>query len=382
MRYLTALFQEIDTNLYTQLIFSFFVTLLTSLFLIPKIRAIALKLNIQEIPNHRSSHSAPVPTFGGIAFYISYIFALFFLQFFYENQVSLTLLASISILFFTGLLDDLISIPAKTKFLGQFIGVALLMSQPDFRILTLNGFMGIYEIPLLVSVGGSMIFLLGIINAFNLLDGIDGLSATTGIIVASFYSFMFYQLEYFYYLSISITTIATLLAFLRFNLSNKQKIFMGDTGSLTIGLVLGLFTLKLMSSGDLGDFALNFDQKQLPLLLLGILFVPILDTCRVMLIRFVKGASIFKPDRNHIHHIIIDYGLSHRRASFFIGVANLSVAFMMFYVIVNFNVVASVFILSGIFMISITLLFLMNKSKSAVKLKIMMKQVMLRMFFY
>ena len=101
-----------------------------------------------------------------------------------------------------------------------------------------------------------------------------------------------------------------------------------------------------------------------------------------MLLRFSKGVSIFQPDRNHIHHIIIDFGLSHRRASFCIGVVNLSIALMMFYVITHFHIVASVFILVGIFVASITLLFLMNKSKSAVKLKRIMKQVMLRMFFY
>lgn len=374
--------QEIGSNLQIHLFLFFLGAFFTSLFLIPKIRAIAYKLKIQDLPNIRSSHSVPVPTFGGIAFYISYIFALFFLQFFYENEVSLTLLASISILFFTGFLDDIVTITAKSKFLGQFIGVAVLMFHPDFRILTLHGFMGVYEIPLVVSVGGSLFFLLGVVNAFNLLDGIDGLTATTGIIVASFYSFMFYQLGYAYYLCLCITTIATLLAFLRFNLSNKRKIFMGDTGSLAIGLVLGALTLKLMSSGNLGAIALNFDRKQLPLLLLGVLFVPILDTCRVMLIRFSKGVSIFQPDRNHIHHIMIDYGLSHRRASFYIGVVNLSVALSMFYVIVNFNILASVFILASIFMMSITVLFFMNKNKSAVKLKIRMKQLMMRIFFY
>tara|TARA_B110000503_G_scaffold139140_2_gene226843 strand:+ start:442 stop:918 length:477 start_codon:yes stop_codon:yes gene_type:complete len=156
-----------------QILFFFVCAFFTSLFLIPKIRAIAFKLNIQDLPNDRSSHSTAVPTFGGISFYVSYIFALFFLQFFYDSQVSLTLLASISILFFTGLLDDLISIPAKIKFLGQFIGVAVLMSQSDFRILDLHGFMDVYEIPLIFSVGGSMFFLLGIINAFNLLDVIQ-----------------------------------------------------------------------------------------------------------------------------------------------------------------------------------------------------------------
>ena len=382
MNYFIQLIQDVESNLYLQTLLFFVGVFCISLFFIPKIRAIALKLNIKDLPNSRSSHSIAVPTFGGIAFYISYIFAFFLIQFFYNNHVSLTLLASISILFFTGLLDDLISIPAKTKFLGQLIGVALLMSQPDFRILSLHGFMGIHDIPLFVSVAGSMFFLLGIINAFNLLDGIDGLTATTGIIVASFYSFMFFQLGYAYYLCISITTIATLLAFLRFNLSNKRKIFMGDTGSLSIGLVLGLLTLKLMSSGNIGAIALNFDQKQLPLLLLGILFVPILDTCRVMLIRFMKGVSIFQPDRNHIHHIIIDFGLSHRRASFCIGVVNLSIALVMFYVITHFTIVVSLFILAGIFIASIVLLFLMNKNKSAIKLRKMMKQVMLRMFFY
>ena len=382
MKSFVLLPQGIEYNSNQQIFFFFIITFLISLFLIPRIRAVAFKLNIQDLPSDRSSHSLPVPTFGGVAFYISYIFTLFFLQFFYDNQMSLTLLSSISILFFTGLLDDILTISAKYKFLGQFIGVALLMSQPDFRILTLYGFMGVYEISLFVSVAGSMFFLLALINAFNLLDGIDGLTAITGIIVASFYSFMFYKLEYSYYLYISVTTIGTLLAFLRYNLSNKRKIFMGDTGSLSIGLVLGLLTLKLMSSGNLSSIALNFNQKQLPLLLLSILFVPILDTCRVMLIRFFKGVSMFKPDRNHIHHIIVDYGLSHRKASFCIGLVNFTVALIMFYVIMNFKTVASVFIFLGIFLVSITLLFLMNKNKAALNLKIKIKNTMLRMFFY
>jgi UDP-GlcNAc:undecaprenyl-phosphate GlcNAc-1-phosphate transferase len=355
----------------------------TTFFLIPKIRRISLKFNLTDSPSHRSSHLQATPSFGGVAFYISYIITLFVIQFFDENQVSLTLLVSISVLFFTGILDDILNVSAKIKFLGQFLGVAVLMFQPDFRILTLHGFMGVYEIPLFASVAGSMFFLLGLINAFNLLDGIDGLSAITGIIVASFYSFMFYQLGYFYYLCIALTTIATLLAFLRFNFSITKKIFMGDTGSLSIGLVLGLLTLKLMSSGSTaGKLALNFDQKQLPLLLLGVLFVPILDTCRVMLIRAFKRESMFKPDRNHIHHIIVDFGLSHRKASFSIGLVNFSVGLLMFFVIVNFNILQSVFFLFGIFAASILLLFLMNKNKAALKLKVKIKRSMLRMFFY
>ena len=363
------------------MILLFFGVFSLSLYLIPKIRAIALKGNHSDTPDDRSSHSSPVATFGGVTFFISYILVLFFAQSLDDNQISLTLIASITILFFTGFLDDLWNLSPKIKFLGQFVGVALLMFHPEFRILSLHGFMGIFEIPLYVSIVGSMIFLLGLINAFNLIDGIDGLTGITGIIVASFYSFMLYKLEYYFFLSISIATIGTLLAFLRFNFSVSKKIFMGDTGSLVIGLVLGLLTLKFMSLEDGAYAVLSFKRLQLPLFLVGVLFVPILDTLRVMFLRAVKGVSMFKPDRNHIHHIIVDFGLSHRKASFFIGGVNFIVALTMFIVIQYFNALQSSFILLLLFLLAIILLFLMNKNRASLKLKAKIKNSMLKMFF-
>lgn len=367
-------------NIY-YLILSFVLIFLVTYLLIPQIRKISVKFNLTDTPSVRSSHINTTPSFGGIAFYISYIITLFFLQFFSPYQYSLTLLVGITVLFFTGLFDDIVNLRARVKFFGQFLGVALLMTQSYFRIVSMHGFMGIYEIPSIISVAGSMFFLLALINAFNLLDGIDGLTAITGIIVAFFYSYMFYHLGYFYYLSISITTIATLLAFLRFNFSIRRKIFMGDTGSLTIGLVLGLLTLKLMTA-DAVYTSLYFNPKQLPLLLIAILFVPILDTCRVMMIRLLKGVSMFSPDRNHIHHIIVDYGLSHRKAASLIGFVNFCVGLVMFLVIRNYNTLQSSLLLIGIFMFGILLLFLMNKNKTALRLKAKMKATILRMFFF
>ena len=372
--------QEIGTYHLLQFIFYFFSTFMLSYFLIPKIRAKALKLNLKDTPDIRSSHTIPVPPFGGIVFYISYILILFFAQSLDSNHVSITLIASISILFFTGLLDDLRNLSPKIKFLCQIIGVAVLMFQPDFRILSLHGFMGIYEIPLYVSVGGSMFFLLGLINAFNLIDGIDGLSGITGVIVASFYSYMLYNLGFFFYFSIGLATIATLLAFLRFNFSNTKKIFMGDTGSLVIGLVLGVLTLKLLSVDDNAYGSLSFYRAQLPLFLIAVLFVPLLDTIRVMFLRLTSGVSMFKPDRNHLHHIIVDFGLSHRKASFFIGFVNFFVALIMFFVIQKFNTFQSLFVLILMFFIAIVILFLMNKNKTALRLKIKMKNSMIKMF--
>jgi len=376
---LDKLIQEVGTQHLLYFVCSLFVVFVLSLLLIPKIRSIAIKLNLSDAPDNRSSHTTPVPTFGGVIFYVSYIFILFFAQNLDVNHVSVTLLVSISILFFTGLLDDFRNLSPRIKFLFQIIGVAILMFQPDFRILSLHGFMGVYEIPIAVSIAGSMFFLLALINAFNLIDGIDGLSGITGIIIASFYSFVLFKLGYYFYLSISLATIGTLLAFLRFNFSIKRKIFMGDTGSLVIGLVLGLLTLKLMAVGDAAHNSLSFNRSQLPLFLAGVLFIPTLDTIRVMLLRFTKGVSMFKPDRNHIHHILIDFGFSHRKASFCIGFINFLVASIMFYAIQEFTILISLLILISMFFIAFSVLFLMNKNQTAIRLKVKIRKSMVKL---
>jgi UDP-N-acetylmuramyl pentapeptide phosphotransferase/UDP-N-acetylglucosamine-1-phosphate transferase len=376
---LDKLIQEVGMHHLLHFVCSLFGVFAISLLLIPKIRSIAIKLNLSDAPDNRSSHTDPVPTFGGVIFYVSYIVVLLFAQNLDVNHVSVTLLASISVLFFTGLLDDFKNLSPKIKFLFQIIGVAILMFQPDFRIVSLHGFLGVYEIPMAISVAGSMFFLLALINAFNLIDGIDGLSGITGIIIASFYSFMLFNLGYYFYLSISLATIGTLLAFLRFNFSIKRKIFMGDTGSLVIGLVLGLLTLKLMAVGDAAHNSLSFNRSQLPLFLAGVLFIPTLDTIRVMLLRFTRGVSMFKPDRNHIHHILIDFGFSHRKASFCIGFINFIVASIMFYVTQQFTIVISILILISMFFIAFTVLFLMNKNQTAIRLKVKIRKSMVKL---
>jgi UDP-GlcNAc:undecaprenyl-phosphate/decaprenyl-phosphate GlcNAc-1-phosphate transferase len=351
-------------------IFCFVLLFTISIVLIPIIRTTVLKLGLIVVPDNRSSHVSPVPTFGGIVFYISYIIVLFFCQKGDVNYLSFTLLISISVLFFTGLVDDYKGLSPGVKFFLQFLGVAILMFQSEFRILSLHGFMGFYEIPTSVSVIGSMFFMLGLINAFNLLDGIDGLTAVTGIIVASFYGYVFYFLENFYYLHICIATIASLLAFLRFNFSSKKKVFMGDTGSLVIGLVLGLLSLKIMTLENEAFNCFSFKRAQLPLFLIGVLFVPILDTLRVMFLRLSRSVSMFKPDRNHIHHLLVDFGFTHRRASFLIGFINIIVGLTMFFVTQIFTASQSLFILSSLNITIILFLFIINKSKKALRLKI------------
>jgi UDP-GlcNAc:undecaprenyl-phosphate GlcNAc-1-phosphate transferase len=372
----------LGSELMVNVLVAFFLLFSFALFLIPQIRKAVIRFGLYDTPVDRSSHSSIVPSFGGISFYICYVVLFFFIAPLDIDNMLLYIVASMSILFVIGLLDDILDLSAKIKFLGQLLAVSILLSSSEIRIDSLYGFIGIFEIPIYLSILGSLFFLIGLINAFNLIDGIDGLAALTGIIVTSFYSFMLYRLGYSFYLYISIATIAILLAFLRYNFSKHKKLFMGDTGSLVIGLVLGVLTLKLMSVGDLGYLALSFRAEQLPIFLIGVLFVPILDIIRVIALRLLRGISIFSPDRNHIHHILIDSGLSHIKATFLIGFTNLIVASIMFIVIRVFDTLQSMFTLIFIFLISLILLFILDKSRIAIRWKIKIKKTITNKKFF
>ncbi len=344
-----------------------------TLFVLPRIRENSLKLGLFDKPDHRSSHSNIVPTFGGISFYLALLITLFVIQKYDVNSVGLTLVVSISILFFTGLKDDLQNLSPKMKFLGQIIGVAFLMIQPDFRIVSFHGFLGIYELSTSVSVVLSMFLILSFINAYNLIDGIDGMASIVGIVIASSYGFIFYKLNMLFYLAISLAIVSMLFAFLRFNFSPRKKIFMGDTGALVVGVSLGLLTLKLLSLGANAFQVLAINRSEIPLLILGITFIPIFDILRVMLIRLNRKQPIFSPDRNHMHHILIDAGLSHRRASILCGIGNIAIVLIMFYSIREFGILASIFVLFFFTSSFLLMFFGMNKTYANKRRKVRLR---------
>ena len=144
---------------------------------------------------------------------------------------------------------------------------------------------------------------------------------------------------------------------------------MGDTGSLLLGLVLGILTIKIMSLDLMALNTFSFPQRKVPLLLISVLFIPILDTFRVMSISYLNGKPIFEADRNHLHHILIDFGFSHRSVSLGIGVFNTVTAIFMFFVVKYLSFFASFFILAFLFMLSAVFLFWINKNRSAIRKK-------------
>jgi len=352
-------------------------TFLATLFFLPRIRENSLRFGLYDEPNHRSSHTKIVPSLGGIAFYIIFILAIFVSNSFDVTSVGVVLVASMTVIFFTGLKDDLHNLSPRMKLLGQLIAVLILVSYSEFRIASFHGFLGIYDLPLIVSYLLTIVLFIALINAYNLIDGIDGMASIVGIVIATSFAFLFFKLAMYFFLAISVAVVGTLLAFLRFNFSPSKKIFMGDTGSLLIGLVLGALGLRLLSLGASAFDVLAIKRGDLPILLVGILFIPFFDILRVTFIRWKNGKSISSPDRNHIHHLLIDAGLSHRRASVFCGLANIGIVLTMFYSIREFGIVFSMVVLSLLIFSLVLMFFAINRTYAALRQK-----VMLRKFLY
>lgn len=365
-----------DLLIPSNLFFMFVIVFLVTSFSLSRIRKISKKLGHFDTPNDRSSHTDFVPTLGGISFYISLVVFFFFSNFYNINDTSLSIILAITIMFLVGLTDDLKDLTPSVKFLGQLLALSILIIQSDYRILSFHGFLGIYELNMFFSVSISMFLIIAFINAFNLIDGIDGMSSITGIVISACFGFLFYKLQLFFFMFISFAIISMLLAFLRYNFSSKKKIFMGDTGSLVIGLVLGLLTLKLLTLQSETFSAIAIHRSELPLLLLIILIVPAFDLCRVSLIRLKKRVSIFSPDRNHIHHLLIDSGLSHKKASILSGLTNLIVAIAMYLSIQYLGLVYSFLFLVLFILACFVLFFSITNSRDNLRKKAKLKHIL------
>src|SRR5690606_37921553 len=207
-----------------------------------------------------------------------------------------------------------------TKLIAQIAAVSFILANDSFVIESLHGFLNINEIPyfMYLMIGGFL--MITIINAYNLIDGIDGLAARVGVVILMLYTTIFYLSHEYFYGLLCIALNACLMAFLSYNLSSTKKIFMGDTGSLIVGFMIAIFTLKFLALQPTAYEELPFLLENAPLVAIGILIVPLFDTARVFTLRVLNKKGPFSPDRNHTHHILVDYlNLSHKQASFIIA---------------------------------------------------------------
>ncbi|NAY91635.1 undecaprenyl/decaprenyl-phosphate alpha-N-acetylglucosaminyl 1-phosphate transferase [Muricauda sp. JGD-17] len=299
---------------------SFLLTYLT----IPKIIWVVEKKRLMDDPNSRSSHLSRTPTMGGVAFFYTILLAFFFIKGRDVFDEAIYIIPGLVILFFVGMKDDLVILSPGAKLVTQILAISFVLANESFTIESLNGFLNIYEIPYFLYLAIAGFLMLTIINSYNLIDGIDGLASIVGIVIMIIYTTIFYLSDEYFFALIAIIMNACLMAFFGFNISSDKKIFMGDTGSLIVGFIISILTLKFLALKPESYEGLPFLLENAPLIAISILIVPLFDTARVFTIRIANKKGPFSPDRNHVHHVLIDFwGLSHKQASFIIGCFNL-----------------------------------------------------------
>ncbi len=301
---------------------AFVASLLISLVSIPSILKVAQLKNLFDEPDERTVHSYSIPTLGGLAVFSGFtISSLFFCDIVAIPELKLIIAGTI-ILFFIGIKDDILVIAPLTKLLGQIFATFLIVFFSDLELTNLHGFFGIYEIPRYLGIPLTIFVFLVVINGFNLIDGIDGLSASIGVVSAGSLGIWFFLVEEYQYAILSAATIGALIGFLRYNVFSKDnKIFMGDTGSLILGLVISVLIIKFNQMNINHDN--DYYKYGAPAISIAILTIPLFDTLRVMFIRFFQRKPLFRPDKQHIHHVFIQLGLSHKQAVLIIVIINI-----------------------------------------------------------
>ena len=284
---------ETELNLFLAFLWSFVI----AVFAIPSIIHVAHLRNILNEPNHRDNHSLLIPRLGGLA-----IFAGFFSSITLFGVASPALqkvLAGCILLFFIGLKDDVVPISPFKKFFVQVLATGIVVFLGDVRISSFHGLMGIQDLPEGVSYAFSFLTIIGITNAVNLIDGLDGLAGSITLVSAGVFGLGFFVMKDYAFTFLAICLMGAIIGFLRYNI-HKAIIFMGDTGSLTSGFLVAVMAIEF----------LQLDKFQSsPSLAVAALVVPIFDTVRVFAWRILKGRSPFSPDKNHIHHILGRAGL-------------------------------------------------------------------------
>ncbi len=286
---------------------------LIAVFAIPSIVQVAHKKMLLDEPNDRTIHEFLTPRLGGLAIFAGFISALtIFGKVDYGIQ---HVLAGSVIIFFIGLKDDIVSVSAFKKFFVQILAAGIIMFLPDIRITSFQGILGVGELEPGISYLFTFIVIIGLTNALNLIDGLDGLAGSIVSVCCISFGIYFSMSEdstYYVYSSVAFSLLGSIIGFLRYNIY-KAKIFMGDTGSLVCGFIISVLAIKFVEMKIVSNA---------PSVSIAILFIPILDTARVFMLRILAGKSPFTPDKNHIHHKLIDLGFSQLSTVFILVLIN------------------------------------------------------------
>ena len=298
-----------------------FISFLISFLLFPVVIKIFKRLNWYDQPGTHKIHSVTTPSMGGIPILIGAILTLLMSLPLQQWITMKYFFISVALMFLIGLRDDVLALTPRQKLVSQFLPIFVLVFLDNLKLVSFYELGDHTQFSMPVSYFVSLLTVVVISNAYNLIDGIDGLAGTVGVLGLVFFGAWFYTAEQNFLSLIAFCFAGTLIAFLFFNWQ-PSSIFMGDTGALTIGLILSFLAIRFINfnsqlpADHLAKFSASISTS------VCVLIIPIFDTLRVIIIRLSRFQSPFHADRNHIHHKFLGMGLSHAGAVIWIGGIN------------------------------------------------------------
>ena len=327
------------------IILSFLTSLLVVIFGIPSVITVAKQKGLFDKPDHRKLHVNKVPRLGGLAIIAGFSIAVSIWGIPTGIASRLQYLqAALIILFFSGLKDDTVALTPMKKLMSQLFATALVVVGEDIRITSFYGLFGVTELNIWVSYILSVFTIVVITNAFNLIDGIDGLAGGLGFIISITFGLWFNFIDQVGWSIISFSLAGALIGFLVFNF-NPAKIFMGDAGSLCTGFLLAIMAVQFIEFNR-PEVQNYYKITTAPVIAIAILVIPLFDTLRVFTIRLLKKKSPFSADRNHLHHILLNTGLGHKEVSLVLYIVN--IVFVLIAFLLKDSPILTVFITIGL----------------------------------
>jgi UDP-N-acetylmuramyl pentapeptide phosphotransferase/UDP-N-acetylglucosamine-1-phosphate transferase len=317
-------------------------------FAIPVIIQVAKDKKLFDKPDERKVHKAVIPTLGGLGIFAGFIIAtLLGVPQGTTSEIQYFVAASI-VIFFLGLKDDILILSATKKFAGQIVAAGILIKFGGVIINNMHGFLGVYEIPHLASIVLTFLTIIVVTNSFNLIDGVDGLAGSIGILTTFIFGSYFFYINQFTYSIMAFSLTGGLIGFIIYNFP-PARIFMGDTGSLLVGLINSILVIKFINIAS--DPNCLMPVESATTIGFAVLMLPLFDTLRVFGLRILNRRSPFSPDRNHIHHFLLDLGLSHKATTLVCLLSNL------FFIAIAFSLktIGTSYLMGFLFFIAITL---------------------------
>jgi UDP-N-acetylmuramyl pentapeptide phosphotransferase/UDP-N-acetylglucosamine-1-phosphate transferase len=302
-----------------QLIIGGVIAFLITFYAVPVIIQVAEEKKLFDVPDERKVHKTPIPSLGGLAMFAGLMISLLLTAVLANNTTFQYYIVTFLIIFFLGIKDDIVILTPIKKFVGQLLVAAILCFKGGILITSMHGFLGIGHLDATASYLLTFFTIIVVINAFNLIDGIDGLAGSLGLITCSVFGGYFFLTGDAIHALLGFSMAGSIVAFLIYNY-NPAKIFMGDTGSMLLGLINVILAIHFIEAAPTAN---SYPIHASPAIGFGILLLPLMDTLRVFGIRILNRRSPFSPDRNHLHHILLERGMGHKAITMSIALTSI-----------------------------------------------------------